>query len=152
MAFGRAFLALDTSSRTKRETAREGSEEAMQSKAKSVDAYLKELPEERRRVLKALRALVGKSAPNAKESMRYGMPVYDLGEMLCAMAAQKGQYSFYVADTKLLDRFRTRLGKLSVGKSCIRFKTLEQLPLDVLGQLLSEAAARQGTAPVRPPS
>jgi uncharacterized protein YdhG (YjbR/CyaY superfamily) len=115
----------------------------MQSKATTVDAYLKELPEERRLVMKQLRGLVRKSAPAASECMRYGMPCYELGELLCAMAAQKGYYSVYVGDGKLLDRFRPQLGKLSVGKGCIRFKRVEEVPLDVLGQILSEAATRR---------
>src|SRR5450631_2130767 len=115
----------------------------MQSKATTVEAYLKELPEERRRVMKQLRGLVRKSAPAATECMRYGMPCYELGELLCAMAAQKGYYALYVGDGKLVDRFRPQLSKLSVGKGCIRFKKLEELPLDVVGQLLSEAASRR---------
>ena len=115
----------------------------MQSKATTVEAYLKELPEELRRVMKQLRGLVRKSAPAATECMRYGMPCYELGELLCAMAAQKGYYALYVGDGKLVDRFRPQLSKLSVGKGCIRFKKLEELPLDVVGQLLSEAASRR---------
>jgi uncharacterized protein YdhG (YjbR/CyaY superfamily) len=115
----------------------------MQSKATSVDGYLKELPEERRRVMKQLRGLVRKSAPAATECMRYGMPCYELGELLCSMAAQKGYYALYVMDGKLVDRFRPQLGKLSVGKGCIRFKRVEDVPLDVLGQILSEAASRR---------
>ena len=115
----------------------------MQSKATTVDRYLAELPLERRAVLQQLRGLVQSAAPDATECMRYGMPAYALGELLCAMAAQKGHYSLYLGDTKLLERFRPQLGKLSVGKGCIRFKHLEQVPLPVLRQILSEAAKRR---------
>jgi uncharacterized protein YdhG (YjbR/CyaY superfamily) len=115
----------------------------MQSKARTVDLYIAELPEERRGVVKRLRSLVQKSAPRATESMRYGMPTYELGELLCAFAAQKGHYSLYVMDTKLVDAFRPQLGKLSVGKGCIRFKKVEEVPLDVVGALLGKAAARR---------
>lgn len=115
----------------------------MQSKATTVERYIAELPEERRGVAKRLRSLVQKSAPRATECMRYGMPSYELGELLCAFAAQKGHYSLYVMDTKLVDRFRPCLGKLSVGKGCIRFKKVEDVPLDVVGTLLAEAAARR---------
>jgi len=115
----------------------------MQSRAATVDAYLAELPDERRNVMRQLRSLIRKSAPGATECMRYGMPSYELGELLCAIAAQKGHYSLYVMDTKLVERFRPQLGKLSVGKGCIRFKKVEAAPLDLLSQIVSEAASRR---------
>ena len=46
-------------------------------------------------------------------------------------------------DTRLVDAFRPQLGKLSVGKGCIRFKKVEEVPLDVVGALLAKAAARR---------
>jgi uncharacterized protein YdhG (YjbR/CyaY superfamily) len=115
----------------------------MQSKATTVDQYVSELPEARRAAMTQLRALIRESAPTAKECMRYGVPSYELGELFCAVAAQKQHYSLYVMDTKLLDRFRSRLGKLSVGKGCIRFRKPEDAPLALLRQILSEAAARR---------
>jgi uncharacterized protein YdhG (YjbR/CyaY superfamily) len=115
----------------------------VQSKAKTVEGYLAELPEERRAVVALLRGLILKSVPGAKEGMQYGMPCYSLGAVLCAVAAQKGHYSLYVSDAKAVNRFRSQLGKLSVGKGCIRFRKTEELPLDVLSQILSTAAERR---------
>jgi uncharacterized protein YdhG (YjbR/CyaY superfamily) len=115
----------------------------MQSQAATVAEYLAELPDDRRAVMKTLRALVRKSAPTATECMRYGMPSYDLGELFCAIAAQKNHYSVYVMDTKLVESYRTQLGALSVGKGCIRFKKVETAPLDLLKQIVSEAAGRR---------
>jgi uncharacterized protein YdhG (YjbR/CyaY superfamily) len=115
----------------------------MQSKATTVAAYLTELPEDRRACMKTLRALIRKAAPTATECMRYGMPSYELGELLVSVAAQKGHYSLYVGDTKLLERYRKELGKLSVGKSCIRFRKLEDAPLDVIARIIAEAAQRR---------
>lgn len=117
----------------------------MQSKAKTVDAYLAELPEERRKVVALLRDLIRKSVPNAKEDMQYGMPCYSLGAMVCAVAAQKGHYSLYVNDAKAVERFRSQLGKLSVGKGCIRFRKTEGLPLETIGHILSAAASRRAS-------
>ena len=115
----------------------------MQSKAKTVEGYLAELPEERRAVLALLRGLIRKSAPTATEGMQYGMPCYSIGEPLCAVAAQKGHYSVYVADSKAVERFRSQLGKLSVGKGCIRFRKTEDVPLDILSRIISTAASRR---------
>ena len=116
----------------------------MQSKAKTVDAYIAELPEEQRGVVKRLRGLVKESAPRATECMRYGMPSFELGDLFCSFAAQKGHYALYVMDTQLVDRFRPRLGKLSVGKGCIRFKKVDELPMEIVRRLLAEAATRRG--------
>jgi uncharacterized protein YdhG (YjbR/CyaY superfamily) len=115
----------------------------VQSKAKTVDGYLAELPEERRAVLALLRGLIRKSMPNATEDMQYGMPCYSLGALVCSVAAQKGHYSLYVHDAKAVGRFRSQLGKLSVGKGCIRFRKTEDVPLDVLSRILSTAASRR---------
>jgi uncharacterized protein YdhG (YjbR/CyaY superfamily) len=75
--------------------------------------------------------------------MRYGMPGYEMGELLCAIAAQKQHYSLYVMDPELVGRFRPQLGKLSVGKGCIRFRKIEDAPLQLLSQIISEAARRR---------
>ncbi len=115
----------------------------MQSKAKTVDSYLAQLPAERRKVVALLRGLIRKSVPKATEDMQYGMPCYSLGATLCAVAAQKGHYSVYVHDAKAVERFRSQLGKLSVGKGCIRFRKAEELPLDILSKILSTAASRR---------
>lgn len=93
--------------------------------------------------MRQLRRLIRKSAPATVECMRYGMPSYEMGELLCAIAAQKQHYSVYVMDPKLVERFRTRLGKLSVGKGCIRFRKVEDAPLELLGRIISEAARRR---------
>jgi uncharacterized protein YdhG (YjbR/CyaY superfamily) len=115
----------------------------VQSKAKTVDGYIAELPGERQTAMRQLRGIIRKSAPDATEGMQYGMPSYALGELLCSVAAQKGHYSLYVMDTKLVERFRPLLGKLSVGKGCIRFRKLEDAPLDVFGRIIAEAASRR---------
>jgi uncharacterized protein YdhG (YjbR/CyaY superfamily) len=120
-----------------------GTEGDVQSKAKTVDGYLAQLPAERRKVVALLRGLIRKSVPTAREDMQYGMPCYSLGATLCAVAAQKGHYSVYVHDAKAVERFRSQLGKLSVGKGCIRFRKTEEVPLDVLSKILSTAASRR---------
>jgi len=110
----------------------------MQSKATTVAAYLKALPDGRRKALSKLRSLIRKVAPGVKETMEYGMPFYDLKGPLFALGAQKHHLALYICETDLVAAYRPRLGKLSVGKSCIRFKRLDQLPLDVIEELLRD--------------
>jgi uncharacterized protein YdhG (YjbR/CyaY superfamily) len=110
----------------------------MANKTRKVDAYLESLTSERRTALAQLRSLVFKVAPGAEETMKYKMPTYEYGgETLCAFASQKHYMSVYL-DTELVEKHRAELEGLSVGKSCVRFKRMEQLPLDTIRMILTE--------------
>jgi uncharacterized protein YdhG (YjbR/CyaY superfamily) len=113
----------------------------MQSKAATVKEYLDELPEDRRKALSKLRTLIRKAAPGAKEGMQYGMIGYTMGPMLCALASQKGYMALYVGG-EALEAHRARLGKLNCGKSCIRFRALDELPLDAVTDILADTVRR----------
>ena len=113
----------------------------MQSAAKTVAEYLAELPEDRQAAIKTLRSMIRKVAPKVTEGMNYGMIEFSLGEPLCCLASQKQYLSLY-ADPELLARYKPRLGKLNCGKSCLRFKSIEQLPLDAIADLLADAVAQ----------
>lgn len=111
----------------------------MQSKATTVAAYLKELPADRRKALSKLRAVIRKAAPKAVEEMQYGMVAYTIGEPVLAWASQKNYMAFYVCYTDVVGKYGSALGKLNCGKSCIRFKRLEDLPLDVVAKIVKDA-------------
>jgi uncharacterized protein YdhG (YjbR/CyaY superfamily) len=55
-----------------------------------LEDYLDELPEDRRKALSKLRTLIRKTAPDAAESIQYGMPSYTLGEMLHFLVLELG--------------------------------------------------------------
>lgn len=124
------------------------------SKAATVDEYLAELPEERRRVMAAVRKLVRKHLPRGyEEAMQYGMigwgiplerypDTYNKQPLgYVALAAQKHYYSLYLmcaytdskAEKALKEGFAKAGKKLDMGKCCVRFKSLDDLPLDVIG-------------------
>ena len=128
------------------------------SNATTVAAYLKSLPAERRRVVSTVRDVVVKNLPRGyRERMNFGMIAYEIpletlpktynGQPLAyaALAAQKNYYALYLmgayADPKvgksLASEFKKRGKKLDMGKSCLRFKTLDDLPLDVIGDVIS---------------
>lgn len=115
----------------------------MKSVATTFSSYVKDLPADRQTALKHLRALAKKVAPDATELISHGMPFYDLHGPLFAIASQKHYLSLYVCDTELLASYKARLPKnLSVGKSCIRFRTLDELPLDVIEELMVATVTR----------
>ena len=87
-----------------------------------------------------------KPPPDAKQAMEYGMPSYTLNGMLCAMASQKNHMALYVCEPEIVDAHRDALGKLNSGKGCIRFRTLEELPVDAITTIVREAHAKRSKA------
>ena len=117
----------------------------MQSKSPTVPAYLAEVQSEHRADLKQLRALIRQAAPRAIECMRYGLPGYDQGGMLCAFAAQRSYLAFYSLDPQVVESFRPQLGGLRTGKGCIRFRRFADLSVEVIRSMLLEAVRRRET-------
>jgi uncharacterized protein YdhG (YjbR/CyaY superfamily) len=128
------------------------------SKETTPAAYLASLPPERRKVVAAVRAVVKKRLPKGYvESMNWGMLAYEIPLsrypdtynkqplMFVALAAQKNNYALYltgVSDDKplmarLAAAYKAAGKKLDMGKSCLRFKTLDELPLDVIGDIVA---------------
>jgi hypothetical protein len=134
----------------------------MQSDADSVEAYLAELPEDRREIVEAVRSVILEHLPPGfEEGMQYGMigyyvpheryPVTYNGQPLgvAALASQKRHLSLYLmgiyGDDGESSWFRERWGetgkKLDMGKSCVRFKRLDDLALDVVGEAIARTSA-----------
>jgi hypothetical protein len=128
------------------------------SNAKTVEDYLGELPAERREVVSAVREMILRHLPAGyQESMAWGMITYCIplerypktynGQPLgyAALAAQKGYYALYLMsvyaaseqERRLRDEFQKAGKKLDMGKSCIRFKKLDDLPLEALGRIIA---------------
>ena len=130
----------------------------MQSKAKTVAQYLSALPKDRREALKAVRSTILKNLPKGyAEGMQNGAIGYFVPHSIyppgyhCdpkqplpfgGLASQKNHMAIYLmcvySDPELEAWFReawAKTGKkLDMGKSCVRFKKLEYLPLDLIGK------------------
>jgi hypothetical protein len=134
------------------------------SRAVTVDAYLEELPPERRAIVASVRDLVRRNLPEGyRETMNWGMISYELPLEhypdtynkqplgYAALAAQKNNYTLYLTcvyqndkQRKWLEReFRKAGKKLDMGKSCLHFKRLEDLPLDVIAQAIASTPPDQ---------
>ena len=142
----------------------------MQSKAQTVAAYLKSLPPERKKAVAAVRKAVRAHLPKGyAEVMQHGMIGYvvplklypagyntgkDTPLPYASLASQKNHMSLYLfgcyvepKDAAWLKReFKARGKKLDMGKSCIRFKTLEDLPLDVVGAAIARRPVKDFVA------
>ncbi len=131
------------------------------STATTVAAYLDELPLERRAVLAPVLEVMRAHMPNGyRESMSYGMISYDIPLerfpdtynkhplVYAALAAQKNYYAVYLMCAyseapkarELKDAFARAGKKLDMGKSCVRFKSLDDLPLDAIGAFVASTS------------
>lgn len=133
----------------------------MQSDAKTVDEYFDSLPDERKDAMQRLRRVIlDNIPPGFKEEMSYGMVGYVVPHSLYPpgyhcnpklplpfvnIASQKNFIALYhmgiYADKSTLDWFISEYpkhssAKLDMGKSCVRFKKPEQIPFELIGQLM----------------
>ena len=135
----------------------------MTSDAKTIAEYLESLPADRKNAIATLRNEVLKNLPMGfREEMSYGMigyvvpldiysPGYHCNPRLplpfANIASQKNFIAFYhmgiYSDPKLFNWFvdawqKLTPGKLDMGKSCLRFKKPEQIPYNLIGELMSK--------------
>jgi len=109
----------------------------MQSDAKTVAEYMKQVPVERRAALQELRRLCRSTLKGYKEIMGYGMPGYEKnGVTEVGFASQKDYISFYILKRDVLDAHRAELKGISVGKGCIRYTRPDKIDFDVVKKLL----------------
>ncbi|MEO9803605.1 MAG: DUF1801 domain-containing protein [Reichenbachiella sp.] len=129
----------------------------MQSSATSVQEYIETLPEDRARAISSVRDVILKNLPKGiEETMNYGMISYEVPLevypdtynkkplMFAALASQKNHMAVYLSgiycDETLRmnfeNEYRASGKKMDMGKSCVRFRKLENLPLDVIGKAI----------------
>ena len=117
----------------------------MQSKAATIQEYIESLDPGDQVVIKKIDDLVRSAAPMATGGMNYGMPIYQIKDRMIGFNKQKNYFSFY-ADPTIVERFKSELRNLEIGKSCIRFRKIEDVSLDVLRKIVTAWARQRGTS------
>lgn len=107
-----------------------------------IDRYLAAQEPDRQAALEHIRALVLKTVPDVNETMKYNMPTYERDEVVLSFASQKHYMSLYM-DTEMVAKYSDELSHLNCGKSCIRFRKLEELPLDTIEQIIQDTVVKQ---------
>jgi hypothetical protein len=140
----------------------------MQSKATTVFEYLNELPKDRKIQIEKVRKVILANLPKGcKEGMQYGMIGYFIPLKLypkgylnnnktplpyAALASQKNYMSVYlmniygygkIAQEWFEKEYKQSGKKLDMGRSCVRFKTLEDLPLDLIGKAIAKTSIEE---------
>ena len=110
----------------------------MQSKAATVDDYLKEVPPERLKALTQMRKLFLQELKGYKETMRYGGPCYEKNNVIEAgFASQKHFIGLYILKMDVMEQYRGELKGISAGKGCIRYTKTEKIDFSVVQKMLA---------------
>lgn len=140
----------------------------MQSKATTPEQYISELPDDRKVVISKLRQTILENLPKGfEEQMNYGMLGYvvphsiypngyhcspELPLPFMSVASQKNFVALYhsgiYASKELYDWFVSEYPKyvktkLDMGKSCIRFKKMETIPYELIGELCTKMSVKE---------
>jgi len=130
----------------------------VRSEATTAEQYLAGLPDDRREAIEAVRAVILENLPDGyEEAMNWGMITYQIPLetypdtynkqplMFAALASQKNHMAVYLTGIYVSDEARDEFEKayratgkrFDVGKSCVRFRKLDDLPLDLIGQTIA---------------
>lgn len=136
-------------------------------KAKTVREYLEKLPAERRAAIEAVRKVILKNLPKGyEETTQHGMITYhvplklypagylnkkDVPLPYAGLASQKNHMAVYLIniytdqDSKewFHNAYKASGKRMDVGKSCIRFRKLDDLPLDVIGKAIARTPVKK---------
>lgn len=143
----------------------------MTSDAKTPDEYINALPDDRKNSVEKLRQVIIKNLPTGfQETMGYGMLGYVVPHSIypkgyhckptdplpfMGMASQKNSVNFYhmgiYANADLYNWFvaeypKYSSKKLDMGKSCMRFKKQEDIPFDLIGELVAKISVEEWVA------
>ena len=134
------------------------------SRAATVEEYLNQLPIERRKVVAAVRKTVLDHLPEGfEEAMNWGMISYQVplslhprtynGQplMYAALAAQKNYFVLHLMGVygnkfqlqQLIEAYKQMGKKMDMGKGCLRFKALDDLPLESVGRIIAATTPAQ---------
>lgn len=129
------------------------------SNAETVEQYLGELPDDRRAAISEVRETIVANLPDGYvETMNWGMISYEIPLetypdtynkkplMYAALASQKNHMAVYLSavyaddETKdwFAEEYRATGKKLDMGKSCVRFKNIDQLPVELIGEVIAK--------------
>ena len=135
-----------------------------QAKSGSVEEYLALLPDDRRTAIGVVRDAILENLPSGyEETLQHGMIAYviplaaypvtynKMPLLYAALASQKNYMSVHLMsiygnkdnEAWFVDRYQASGKKLDMGKSCVRFKSLESLPLDLIGEAIARTTVAE---------
>jgi hypothetical protein len=131
--------------------------------AQTPEEYIASIPEPRRDDVEKIHALIQNTVPSLKPHILSGMIGYGTyryryasgkeGEWsLIALASQKNYISLYICSIEngkyIAEEYKDKMPKASIGKSCIRFKNLDDIDVSVLKEIIKKAEKVGGASQI----
>jgi uncharacterized protein YdhG (YjbR/CyaY superfamily) len=104
-------------------------------KFEDIDSYIASFPEETRKLLQQLRITISKAAPEAKETINYGMPTFTLKGNLVHFAAFKNHIGFYPKPSGI-EAFKKELSVYEGAKGSVQFPLAKPIPFDLISKIV----------------
>jgi uncharacterized protein YdhG (YjbR/CyaY superfamily) len=108
---------------------------APKKKFETIDEYIASFPESVQDILNKMREVIQKSAPEAEETISYGMPTFKLNGNLVHFAAYKKHIGFYPTPSGIAN-FKKELSPYKSSKGAVQFPIDEPLPLDIIRKIV----------------
>jgi uncharacterized protein YdhG (YjbR/CyaY superfamily) len=102
---------------------------------KDIDEYIAKFPKDVQEVLEKIRATIQKAAPNAEETISYGMPAFTLKGNLVYFAAHKKHIGFYPGSAGI-EKFKRELSDYEGAKGTVRFPFGKPIPYDIITMIV----------------
>lgn len=105
-------------------------------KPKNIDEYIASFPQDIQEILGKLRNTIRRAAPDANETINYGIPTFTLKGNLVHFAAFKNHIGFYPAPTGI-DKFKDKLSAYEGAKGSVRFPLDKPIPFDLISEIVT---------------
>jgi uncharacterized protein YdhG (YjbR/CyaY superfamily) len=103
--------------------------------SKHIDKYIAGFPKDVQDILEKLRATIQKEAPDAEETINYGIPTFTLKGNLVHFAAFKKHIGFYPTPTGI-EKFKNELSAYEMAKGSVQFPLDKSLPFDLISKIV----------------
>jgi uncharacterized protein YdhG (YjbR/CyaY superfamily) len=102
---------------------------------KDIDEYIAKFPKDVQEVLEKIRATIKEAAPNAEETISYGMPAFTFKGNLVYFAAHKKHIGFYPGSAGI-EKFKNELSDYEGAKGTVRFPFGKPIPYDIITMMV----------------
>ena len=106
-----------------------------ETKTYDIDKYISGFSKDKQKLLEQLRGIIRKAAPQAQESISYGMPAFKENGMLIYFAAWKNHIGFYPTSSGI-KAFRKDLSSFTVSKGTVQFPLDKPLPKGLVTKIV----------------
>jgi uncharacterized protein YdhG (YjbR/CyaY superfamily) len=101
---------------------------------KSMDSYISRFPKEVQKILERVRSTIREAAPDAGETINYGIPTFTLKGNLVHFAAYKHHIGFYPTPSGI-EKFKNELSVYEGAKGSVQFPLEQPIPLDLISRI-----------------